>query len=134
VVVEEVTPPEGRRSLLKIVKPPQPVVRGVAVRFEQIDATALDEIPTILKAFAKTPAFQLRRLSFYAPGDPVPRLIADEVLTNARGEWVMKRVLIADRPSAAECKLVWAKGPPRLSLAKGSALGFSELLGPRERR
>lgn len=134
VVVQEVAPAEGRRGLLKMMKPAPLVFRGVAVRFEQVEAEALDEIPAVLKAFGKNPAFQLRRLSFYAPGDPVPRLIADEALTNVRGEWVLRRVLMADRPSAAECKLVWGKGPPRLAFAKGNSLAFSELLGPREVR
>ena len=134
VVVEDVVRPEARRGLLKIIRNPAPVVTGVAVRFEQIEAGALDEIPPVIKALTKAQAVQWRRLSFYAPGDPVPRLMADEVLVKAPGEWRLKRVLLADRPSAPECKLVWSRGQARLAFPGGEALVFKDLLAPRENR
>lgn len=131
VVVEKVAPPEKKRGVFLVAKATAPVATGIAVRFEQIEAKALDEIPAAVKAFAKASSIQMRRLALYAPGDPVPRLMADEALATAPGEWTLKRVLLADRPSAPECKLVWNKGVPRLAFARGKFLEFTELLAAR---
>ena len=128
VVVEQVLQPEKKRGILPPMKSPVPVATGIAVRFEKLDAAALDEIPGAVKALAKTATFQMRRLSFFAPGDPVPRLMADEVVVKAPGIWNLKRVLLADRPSVAECRLVWASGPPRLAFAGGRSLELNDLL------
>ena len=132
VAVEQVVMPEKRRTLIKLAKEPLPVVRGIAVRFEQVDASALDELPNAVQALAKTARFQMHRLAFFAPGDPVPRLMAEEVVVRAPGEWLLKGVLMSDRPGESECRLVWNKGGARLSFAKGKTLGFTDLLAARD--
>jgi hypothetical protein len=132
VAVEELVVPEKRRTLLKLSKEALPVARGIAVRFEQLEAAALDELPAAVQAIAKTAHVQMQRLAFFAPGDPVPRLMAEEAVVRAPGEWILKGVLLADRPSENECRLVWNKGVARLALAKGKTLEFSDLLAARE--
>ena len=132
VAVEELVVPEKRRTLLKLSKEALPVARGIAVRFEQLEAAALDELPAAVQAIAKTAHVQMQRVAFFAPGDPVPRLMADEAVVRAPGEWILKGVLLADRPSENECRLVWNKGVARLALAKGKTLEFSDLLAARD--
>jgi hypothetical protein len=134
VAVEQVLPPEKKRTLIKLSKDAAPVVRGIAVRFEQIEAAALDELPQAVQLLAKTSRFQMQRLAFYAPGDPVPRLMAEEVIVRAPGDWILKGVLLADRPSESTCRLSWNKGEAKLAFAKGKTLGFQDLLANRELR
>lgn len=131
VVVERVASAEKKRGVFPIAKARVPVATGIAVRFEQIEVNVLDEIPTALTVLVKATSIQMRRLSLYAPGDPVPRLMAEEAFVSAPGEWTLKRVLLADRPSATECKLLWGKGVPRLAFARGKTLEFTELLAER---
>ena len=134
VAVEQVLPPEKKRTLIRLSKEPLPVVRGIAVRFEQVEAAALDELPAAVQALAKTPRFQMQRVAFFAPGDPVPRLMAEEAVVRAPGEWLLKGVLLSDRPSERECRLVWNKGVAKLAFPKGKTLGFDDLLAVREPR
>ena len=134
VDVEQVVLPEKKRTLIRLSKEPLPVVRGIAVRFEQVEAAALDELPAAVQVLAKTSRFQMQRMAFFAPGDPVPRLMAEEAVVLARGEWILKRVLLADRPSENECRLVWNKGVAKLAFAKGKTLGFQDLLATRDSR
>jgi hypothetical protein len=57
--------------------------------------------------------------------------MAEEATFLSSGEWLLKRVLLADRPAAKECKLVWKPGEePVLSMAKGNALALNSLLAP----
>lgn len=132
VAVEQVVVPEKKRTLLKLGKEPVPVVRGIAVRFEHVQAGALDELPAAVQALAKTARVQMQRVAFFAPGDPVPRLMAEEAVVLAPGEWVLKGVLLSDRPSETQCRLVWNKGEARLSFAKGKSLGLQALLAVRD--
>lgn len=132
VVVEEVVHPQKKGRLLRLPKAVLPIVRGISVRFERIHAAALDEIPEAIQALAKTTRVQMQRVAFFAPGDPVPRLMADEAVVRSRGEWILKGVLLADRPSVPECRLVWNKGEARLAFSKGNTLGFGELLAAKE--
>lgn len=76
----------------------------------------------------------MQRLALYAPGDPVPRLMAEEVVVRTPGEWVLKGVLLADRPSENTCRLLWNKGEAKLTFAKGKTLGFDDLLAHHESR
>lgn len=131
VAVEQVLPPEKKRTLIKLSRDAVSVVCGIAVRFEQVEAAVLDELPAAVQALAKTPRFQMRRVAFFAPGDPVPRLMAEEAVVRAPGEWLLKGVLLSDRPGESECRLVWNKGEARLALAKGRTLGFQDLLAAR---
>ncbi len=133
VAVEQVSQPDKKRSIFNPMRPVVPVATGIAVRFEKLEAAALDEIPGAVKALVKTASFQMRRLSFFAPGDPVPRLMADEVVVKAPGIWNLKRVLLADRPSVPECRLVWINGPPRLALSGGRSLELNDLLAAKDR-
>lgn len=132
VAVEEVVRPEKKRRLFKLPKAALPIVRGISVRFERIQAAALDEIPAAIYALAKTTRVQMQRVAFFAPGDPVPRLMADEAVVHSQGEWILKGVLLADRPSIPECRLVWNKGEARLAFSKGNTLEFGELLAAKE--
>ena len=134
VAVEQVLPPEKKRTVIKLSKDAVPIVRGIAVRFEQIEPAALDELPQAIQSLAKTPRFQMQRLALYAPGDPVPRLMAEEVVVRAPGDWILKGVLLADRPSETTCRLLWNKGEAKLAFAKGKTLGFGDLLANRESR
>ncbi len=128
VAVDKLVKPQ-KRGLFRVAAP---VATGIAVRFEQLEVAALDEIPPAVQAFANTRRVHLRRLALFAPGDPVPRLMADEAVVRARGEWILKRVLLADRPSAAECRLTWKNGVAKLTFPKGATLGVKDLLAVRQ--
>jgi len=132
VAVEEVVHPEKKGRLLRLPKAVLPIVRGISVRFERIHAAALDEIPAAVQALAKTTRVQMQRVAFFAPGDPVPRLMAAEAVVRSPGEWILKGVLLEGRPSVPECRLVWNKGEARLAFSKGKTLGFGELLAAKE--
>jgi len=132
VAVDEVVHPEKKRRLFKLPKAALPIVRGISVRFERIQAAALDEIPAAIQALAKNTRVQMQRVALFAPGDPVPRLMATEAVVHSRGEWILKGVLLADRPSIPECRLVWNKGEARLAFASGNSIELKELLAARE--
>jgi len=132
VAVEQVVLPPKKGTLLKLSREPVPVVRGIAVRFEHVQAQALDELPAAVQALAKTARYQMQRVAFFAPGDPVPRLMAEEAVVRAPGEWLLKGVLLSDRPSETQCRLVWNKGEARLAFAKGKTLGLRDLLAARD--
>lgn len=132
VAVDQVVLPAKKATLLKLAKQPVPVVRGIAVRFEHVQVHALDELPAAVQALTKTSRFQMQRVAFFAPGDPVPRLMAEEAVVRAPGEWLLKGVLLSDRPSQTQCRLVWNKGEARLAFAKGKTLGLKSLLAARD--
>ena len=62
----------------------------------------------------------------------MPRLMAEEAVVRAPGEWLLKGVLLSDRPSETQCRLVWNKGEARLAFAKGKTLGLRDLLAARD--
>jgi hypothetical protein len=133
VTVEKVVPIRKKRSLLHPRASVAQVAFGIAVRFEQPRAAALAEIPetlrSLIKFSAKSKIFLIRRLAIFAPGDPVPRLMADEAHVSPKGEWIFKRALFFDRRGAADCRLVWDKaGEAKFTFPKGSPLEFSNLL------
>jgi hypothetical protein len=131
VTVQQVVPAPRKRSLLPTTGKPVSIADGVAVRFALLKTNALAEMPATLRTLSKTARLQMRRLAFFAPGDPVPRLMAEEATFLSSGEWLLKRVLLADRPAAKECKLVWKPGEePVLTLAKGNSLALQSLLAP----
>jgi hypothetical protein len=131
VTVQQGVAAPKKRTLLPRVDQPASIAHGVAVRFAHLKPGALSEVPAVLRSMSKTTRLQLRRLALFAPGDPVPRLMAEEAMFLASGEWLLKRVLLADRPAAKECKLVWKPGEePVLALAKGNSLALNSLLSP----
>lgn len=131
VTVQKLVPAPKKRSLLPSAAKPFSIAEGVAVRFALLKTNALAEMPATLRTLSKTARLQMKRLALFAPGDPVPRLMAEEATFLSSGEWLLKRVLLADRPSAKECKLVWKPGEePVLALAKGNSLALQSLLGP----
>ena len=131
VTVQQVVPAPKKRSLLPSTGKPVSIADGVAVRFALLKTQALAEMPATLRTLSKTARLQMRRLALFAPGDPVPRLMAEEATFLSSGEWLLKRVLLADRPAAKECKLVWKPGEePVLALAKGNSLALQSLLAP----
>jgi hypothetical protein len=131
VTVQQVVAAPKKRTLLPKSNQPVSIADGVAVRFALLNTHALAEMPATLRTLAKSTRLQMRRLALFAPGDPVPRLMAEEATFLASGEWLLKRVLLADRPAAKECKLVWKPGEePVLSLSKGNSLALNSLLAP----
>jgi hypothetical protein len=131
-VQQVVAAPKKKALLLKSNKTGQ-IADGVAVRFAMLKTRVLAEMPAALRTLSNSPNLQMRRLSLFAPGDPVPRLMAEEATFLNSGEWLLKRVLLADRPAAKECKLVWKPGQePVLSLAKGNSLALNSLLASNE--
>jgi hypothetical protein len=131
VTVQQVVAAPKKRGLLPTSNKPVSIADGVAVRFALLKTDALAEMPATLRALSKNARLQMRRLALFAPGDPVPRLMAEEATFLSSGEWLLKRVLLADRPAAKECKLVWKPGEePVLSMAKGNALALNSLLAP----
>ena len=131
VTVQQLVAAPKKRSLIPSPNKPVSVADGVAVRFASLKTAALAEMPVALRSLSKNARLQMRRLALFAPGDPVPRLMAEEATFLNSGEWLLKRVLLADRPAAKECKLVWKPGEePFLSMAKGNALALNSLLAP----
>lgn len=133
VAVEQLVQPEKKGRFFR-AKEIAPVAMGVAVRFQELEVAALDEIPPTVQARTNAQKVQMRRVALYAPGDPVPRLMAEEALVLAKGEWALKKVLLADRPSAPECRLIWGNGTePRLAFLRSKkTLPLSELLASRD--
>jgi hypothetical protein len=133
VTVQQMVAAPKKRTLLPRADKPVSIADGVAVRFSLLRTNALAEMPATLRALSKSTRLQMRRLALFAPGDPVPRLMAEEATFLASGEWLLKRVLLADRPAAKECKLVWKPGDePFLWLDKGNSLALASLLAPPE--
>jgi hypothetical protein len=132
VTVQQMVAAPKKRTLIPRSSKPGSIADGVAVRFALLKTGALSEVPVALRALSKTTRLQMRRLAFFAPGDPVPRLMAEEATFLASGEWLLKRVLLADRPAAKECRLIWKQGEeePVLSLPKGNSLALNSLLSP----
>ncbi|MEI6870789.1 MAG: hypothetical protein WCL08_00765 [Verrucomicrobiota bacterium] len=135
VTVEKVVQMRKKQSMFR-PKIMAQVACGIAVRFEQPSAAAFAEIPAAVRALgivsAKSKQLFLKRLAIFAPGDPVPRLMADEALVDAKGEWILKRALFADRRGAADCRLVWGKdGEAKFTFPKGNAVEFNALLAER---
>jgi hypothetical protein len=132
VEVEQFMRPEKKSGLFK-GREAAVVAVGVAVRFQKLAMEALDEIPHVVRARTNFQKVQMRRLALYAPGDPVPRLMAEEAVVLSNGVWALKKVLLADRPSAPECRLVWGKGsePGVTFLRSKKTLPLSELLASR---
>lgn len=135
VTVEKVVQMRKKQSIFQ-PKTLAQVACGIAVHFEQPSAAALAEIPAAVRALgiisAKSKRLFFKRLAIFAPGDPVPRLMADEALVGPKGEWVLKRALFADRRGASDCRLVWGKdGEAKFTFAKGEAVEFHALLAER---
>ena len=132
VTVQQMVDAPKKRTLLPRSNQQASIADGVAVRFALLKTGALLEMPAAVRALSKTTRLQMRRLALFAPGDPVPRLMAEEATFLASGEWLLKRVLLADRPAAKECKLIWKQGEegPVLSLPKGNSLALNSLLSP----
>lgn len=134
VTVKEIVQPSPKRKLFQFKKNTHPpIADGIAVRFEHPEVEALQEIPIAVQNATKSPRILMRRLALFAPGDPVPRLMAEEAVALAPGQWVLRRVLLSDRPGAAECKLFLGKGPAAmLHFPKGAPLALASLLAAHE--
>lgn len=131
VTVQQVVAAPKKRTILPAADKPVSIADGVAVRFALLNPHALAEMPAVLRTLSKSARLQMRRLALFAPGDPVPRLMAEEATFLTSGEWLLKRVLLADRPAAKECKLVWRPGEePVLAITKGNSLALTSLLAP----
>ena len=132
-VKEVVTAPKKRtllsNTLLAKTNKTEPVLREVSVRFAELKLHVLFELPETLRSLQPAPRLQIQRLALFAPGEPVPRLMAEEALEQASGDWLLKRVLLADRPSAKECRLILRAGvEPKLALSKDRVLALNSLM------
>ena len=133
VTVQQLVAAPKKKALLLKSNKTGSIASGVAVRFALLKTRVLAEMPAALRSLSNSPNLQMHRFSLFAPGDPVPRLMAEEATFLDSGEWLLKRVLLADRPAAKECKLVWKPGQePVLSLAKGNSLALASLLAANE--
>jgi len=133
VTVEKIVPLKKKRSLLHPMAVAAQVAFGIAVRFEQPSAAALAEIPKAMRELGslhgKSKVLVLKRLALFAPGDPVPRLMAEEATVGAKGQWQFKRTLFSDRKGATDCRLIWGKdGEAMFTFSKGEPVRFSNLL------
>ena len=108
VTVERIAKDSQRKSLSEIVRldwSTSFVAEGVSVRFERLDLQPLPGLVEKLRALANVKRLEIRNLTLYAPGDSVPRLIANEVEARPDGGWTLKGVLLAGRPSMKNCVL-----------------------------
>lgn len=108
VTVERIAKDSQRKSLSEIVRldwSKSFVAEGVSVRFERLDLQPLPSLVEKLRTLANVKRLEIRNLTLYAPGDSVPRLIANEVEARPDGGWTLKGVLLAGRPSMNNCVL-----------------------------
>ena len=106
--MERIAKNSQRKSLSEIVRldwSTSFVAEGVSVRFERLDLQPLPGLVEKLRALANVKRLEIRNLTLYAPGDSVPRLIANEVEARPDGGWTLKGVLLAGRPSMSNCVL-----------------------------
>jgi hypothetical protein len=108
VTVERIAKDSQRKSLSEIVRLDWStpfIAEGVSVRFERLELQPLPSLFEKLRTLANVKRLEIRHLTLYAPGDSVPRLIANEVETRPDGGWTLKGVLLAGRPSMKNCVL-----------------------------
>jgi hypothetical protein len=108
VTVERIAKDSQRKSLSEIVRldwSTSFIAEGVTVRFERLDLQPLLGLVEKLRTLANVKRLEIRNLALYAPGDSVPRLIANEVEARTDGGWALKGVLLAGRPSMNNCVL-----------------------------
>jgi hypothetical protein len=108
VTVERIAKDSERKTLSEIVSLDWSsifIAEGVSVRFERVDLKPLPGLVEKLRTLANVKRLEIRHLTLYAPGDSVPRLIANEVEARPDGGWTLKGVLLAGRPSMNNCVL-----------------------------
>ena len=132
VTVERIAKDSQRKSLSEIVRldwSTSFVAEGVTVRFERLDLQPLLGIVEKLRALANVKRLEIRNLTLYAPGDSVPRLIANEVEARPDGGWTLKGVLLAGRPSMNNCVLsIDEAGELRLTAGMKKPLQLQSLM------
>jgi hypothetical protein len=132
VRVESLRPnPEKRRfsQWIRFEWMPRFVAEGVSVRLERLEFSALRQLPMKLQEKVQGRQVEMRQLRIFAPGDTVPRLIAKEVEVQSNGIWVLRRVLLAGKPSISACTLhLDGDGDPRIRAGSGKSLSLKSLI------
>jgi hypothetical protein len=132
VTVERIAKDSQRKSLPEIVRldwSTSFIAEGVSVRFERLDLQPLLGLIEKLRTLANVKRLEIRNLTLYAPGDSVPRLIANEVEARPDGGWALKGVLLAGRPSMNNCVLSIAEtGELRITAGMKKPLVLKSLM------
>ncbi len=132
VTVERIAKDSQRKSLSEIVRldwSTSFVAEGVSVRFERLDLQPLTGLIEKLRTLANVKRLEIRNLTLYAPGDSVPRLIANEVEARPDGGWTLKGVLLAGRPSMNNCVLsIGETGELRITAGMKKPLTLQSLM------
>ena len=107
VAIEEVIQGAQKRGFLKIALLPLTSANGVQIRFLRPDPAVFLEITATLRALTKLEAQELNRIEIFAPGDPIPRFVAELASPNA-DSWTFKRARFhsgASTITLPECSL-----------------------------
>ena len=90
VAIEEVIQGAQKRGFLKIALLPLASANGVQIRFLRPDPAVFLEITATLRALTKLEAQELNRIEIFAPGDPIPRFVAEQASPRPDA-WSFKR-------------------------------------------
>jgi hypothetical protein len=125
VAIEEVIQGAQKRGFLKIALLPLASANGVQVHFLRPDPAVFLEITDTLRALTKLDAQEFNRIELFAPGETVPRFVAEQA-SPTPGGWTFKRA----RFHSSACDI----GVPEcfLSLGGPSAGRFSAKARPGE--
>ena len=107
VAIEEVVQGAQKRGFLRIALLPLAAANGVQIRFLRADPSAFLEITDTLRSLTKLEAQEFNRIEIFAPGDPIPRFVAEQASPKA-DSWVFKRARFhsgASTIAIPECSL-----------------------------
>jgi hypothetical protein len=91
VSIAEITQGAQKRGFLKIALLPQVAATGVQIHFLRPDPSVFLEISETLRSLSKLDAQEFHRIECFAPGDPLPRLVAEQASPTPDG-WTFKKV------------------------------------------
>jgi hypothetical protein len=108
VSIAEVRQGAQKKGFLRVAILPSAVAKGVEIRFERPEPSALGELSETLRMLVKLDAQELNEVSFFVGQETAPRLIAAEAFP-AKDHWVLKKVRLRSLDGFREvavCKLV----------------------------
>lgn len=90
VSIGEVAQGAQKRGFLRIAVLPLASANGVQIRFLRPDPSVFQEITDTLRSLTKLDAQEFNRIELFAPGETVPRFVAEQA-SPMPGGWTFKR-------------------------------------------
>jgi hypothetical protein len=107
VEIEEVVQGAQKRGFLRVALLPLAAANGVQIHFFRPDPSVFQEITDTLRSLTQLDAQEFHWLQVFAPGDPVPRFVAEEASSHSDG-WTFKKARFhcgVSSVSVLECTL-----------------------------